>query len=400
MVLAHQFQNGILARYPEAVKELAIYAIASSVLGFFHAGLNFTSQLANVYARSSVGKRISQRFIGLWSVFLTIPVAILAFSSAGPFAVSYVFNTSSEITERGIQYIALLSPLIIVTGQRLFLTGLLIQSQLTRWVTALNIFYLTVVIAVLLVGFSQNAHPTYTLVIAQILASSLHWLLSAFISKKYYQYPEKQENNDLTYRELFAFFLPATSTGFMFAISRPVLFAYIARTPEALVSIAAMRVAFDLASAFQGAANQFRHFFVTFGLDDLKSKQFFMVLVGSLITLIMVLIAITPLSIWIFTTLLGVDLEVRDRAVGVTIVMCLMPTVIIWRNYYHGVLMVTKKTNGMAVGSLFRVIGIYALAHFFFENNWLDHITATSILIAGFVFETIAVAIACRRSHP
>ena len=400
MVLAHQFQNGVLARYPEAVKELAIYAIASSMLGLFHAGLNFTSQLSNVYARSREGKRITQQFVGLWSVVLTLPVATLAFSPAGPLIVSEVFSTDSHITERVIRYMALLSPLVIINGQRLFLTGLLIQSRLTRWVTVLNILYLVTVIGVLVVGFAQRLSPTYTLVTAQIVASCLHWGLSAWISRKYYQFPDVQENFDLKYHELFSFFLPATMTGFMFAISRPVLFAFIARTPEALLSIAAMRIAFDVASAFQGAANQFRHFFVTFGLEDLQSKQLFMVLVGSLITFLMVLLAVTPLSTWIFTTLLGVDFEVRNRALDVMLVMCLMPALIIWRNYYHGILMVKKRTNSMAVGSFFRVLGIYALAHVYFENDWLNHVSATGILIAGFLFETIVVAIACRRSHP
>jgi hypothetical protein len=44
------------------------------------------------------------------------------------------------------------------------------------------------------------------------------------------------------------------------------------RAPGGLVAIAALRVAFDFAMLFQQAANQFRHFFVTFGLDDLPAS--------------------------------------------------------------------------------------------------------------------------------
>ena len=67
MVLAMQFQNGVLARYPDAVAELAVFALASSTFGFFNAGLNFTAQLANVYARSARGKRMSHGFVSVWS---------------------------------------------------------------------------------------------------------------------------------------------------------------------------------------------------------------------------------------------------------------------------------------------------------------------------------------------
>ena len=52
LVLAVQFQNATLARYPEAVAELAVLALAYGVFGFFNASLQFVSQLANVYARS------------------------------------------------------------------------------------------------------------------------------------------------------------------------------------------------------------------------------------------------------------------------------------------------------------------------------------------------------------
>ena len=39
MVLGVQFQNAALARYPEAVTELAIFALGYSTFGFFRASL-------------------------------------------------------------------------------------------------------------------------------------------------------------------------------------------------------------------------------------------------------------------------------------------------------------------------------------------------------------------------
>ena len=54
MVLAGQFQNGVLARYPEAVAEIATFAIASGTFGMFHACINFVSQMSNVYGLSLI----------------------------------------------------------------------------------------------------------------------------------------------------------------------------------------------------------------------------------------------------------------------------------------------------------------------------------------------------------
>ena len=84
MVLGTQFQNGVLARYPAAVTELAIFAIASSIFSLLHAGVNFLSQMSNVYARSRHGLITTLQFVVLISTVLGIILSILAFTPVGP----------------------------------------------------------------------------------------------------------------------------------------------------------------------------------------------------------------------------------------------------------------------------------------------------------------------------
>ena len=143
------------------------------------------------------------------------------------------------------------------------------------------------------------------------IAGLLHWALTALVYRLQYRWPVTLEHETLTVAELLRFFLPMTATGVMFAISRPVLYAFVSRMPEGIASIAALRVAFDFSTMFQQAANQFRHFFVTFGLDDIRTKRRFMALVGAGLTAIMVGIAVTPLAQWILGGLLGIRGRVR-----------------------------------------------------------------------------------------
>jgi hypothetical protein len=185
----------------------------------------------------------------------------------------------------------------------------------------------------------------------------------------------------------------------MFAASRPVLYAFVSRTPDGLVAIAAMRVAFDFSMMFQQAANQFRHFFVTFGLDDLARKRRFMVLIGTGITSIMLLFALTPLSDLIWRDLMKIPDDVRAYSVQIVLVMCLMPSIIITRNYYHGRLMVERRTAGMAVGSLLRVVGIYFSSQLLFSLGWLNYLSASAVLILGFVIETLVVVQAAAKGQ-
>ena len=362
MVLATQFQNGVLARYPDAVAELAVFALASSTFGFFNAGLNFTAQLANVYARSAHGRRLSHGFVSAWSLALTVPLAVIATTDTGAAGIARVYGSDAALAGRVSDYLVWMLPLPFITAQRMFHTGLLVQALRTGWVTTLNVVFLVTALAVLVAGFAMGLAPVHTLVGAQTLAGALHWGLSAAAVRGLYRRPATPEHEHLDLGELLRFFLPMTATGVLFAISRPVLYAFVSRTPDGIASIAALRVAFDFSTLFQQAANQFRHFFVTFGWNDLAAKRRFMALVCAGITAIMLTVALTPLADWLLGRVLGIPGAVLLPAVDVIMVLCLMPFIIIVRNYFHGALMVHRKTTGMAAGGVMRVVAIAGAA--------------------------------------
>ena len=144
------------------------------------------------------------------------------------------------------------------------------QAQLTGWVTTLNGVFLAAAVIALVTGFAIGLKPVVTIVGAQTIAGVLHWGLSAVVYRTRYRWPVTLEHETLRVAELLRFFLPMTATGVMFAISRPVLYAFVSRMPDGIASIAALRVAFDFSTMFQQAANQFRHFFVTSGWTIFK----------------------------------------------------------------------------------------------------------------------------------
>ncbi len=397
MVLATQFQNGALARYPDAVTELAVFALASSTFGFFNAGLNFTPQLANVYARGDHGRRLSQRFTGVWSLALTMPLLAISTTGVGAAGVALIYGINATLTARVLEYLVYMLPLLFITGQRLFHSGLLVQARLTGWVTTLNVVFLATAIATLVAGFALGLKPVHTLVGAQTLAGLLHWGLAAAVVRRRYRWPLAPEHETVRVYDLVRFFLPMTTTGVMFAVSRPVLYAFVGRGPDAIATIAALRVAFDFCTVFQQAANQFRHFFVTFGLSDLAAKRRFMAVVCAGITGIMAATALTPLSEYLLGHLLGVRGQVLADAVDVILIMCLMPLIIITRNYFHGALMVKRRTGGMAAGGILRVLAISLLALLTHLAGWLDHVAAAFILLLGLATETGAVVVSARR---
>ena len=387
MVLSIQFQNATLARYPEAVTELAILALSLGVFSFFNASQQFIAQLSNVYARSPEGSRRAWRFVVVASLVITAPLLLLATVPQGAELLALIFSINADVVDRVREYLLLLCPLILLNGQRHYFTGLLAQARLTGWITIFNFIYLGTVITALFTGFALGGRAVLVVVGAEVFAVCLLLTLLLVAYRRFYQLPEIVEHSNVSYRELVSFFIPVSTTGVMFALSRPILFAFVARAPDGLLTIAALRVAFDFSMIFQQAANQFRHFFITFGFTDMQTKIRFMITICAGLTGAMLLFSLTDLADLIWNSSMGLSTELTDLAIEVTLIMCLMPAIIIYRNYYHGRLMTERRTGGMAWAAIIRVIGIYATAQVLYSLGWLNHISATFVLILGFVIE-------------
>jgi hypothetical protein len=400
MGLSVQFQNATLARYPAATRELATLALAWGAFGLFNACLQFVAQLSNVYARSPFARRRSHWFVGLASVTIAAPVAALALLPAGAAVLGAVYGIEPAITDGVQHYLAWFTPLILLNAQRFYYTGLLVQAELTGRVTVLNVVYLCAVILGLVIGFRLGGAPVPVIAGSELGAATLHLVLVWWVCRRRYRPPLERGHEHLAWSELVRFFVGVSTTGVMFAVSRPILFAYVARNPNALVAIAALRVTFDFTMLFQQAANQFRHFFVTFGWHDLAGKRRFMAMICGALTAIMLLFAVTPLAHWVWGDLMGIPTEVVDGAVGALLVMCLMPLAIIYRNYFHGRLMIERRTGGMALGGVLRVAGIWALASLGASAGWLDERVAAWFLVAGFAIEAAGARYFANRTVP
>ncbi len=397
MVVVVQFQNAALARYPQAATEIAIFALSYSTFALFRAGLNFVAQLSNVYGRSAHGIRLTRRFVLAVSTLSALLLLVAGLSAPGGRLVQAVYNLDQALLLRVQEYFVYLAPMLLLDAQRFFLNGLLIQARLTGRVTLLNMMGLAVTISGLLLGLSLGLRPVQVLVGAEFAGALLQVLAMLWVKGRYYQMPQQQEHHQLRYVDLTRFFIPVATTGLMFALSRPVLYAAVSRMEEGLLYIAAMRLAFDFSQMFQQAANQFRHFFVTFGLSDLRSKRRFLLLIWAGLTLLMCLLAFTPAVQWIWLRAMGIPADLIAPAAQVLMVLCLMPGIILLRNYFHGILMVERRTGSMAYASILRVLGIYGVAQALVWLGWLDHVAAAWTLLGGFLIEALVVAYSGRR---
>ena len=390
-VLGTQIQNGVLARMNEAAAALAAYAVAQAVLSLFNAAQAFAPQLTTRFARGAKATARVRRFVLGISTALAGLVALLA--TFGQPLIIASFSLSPALQDQTFAFLLALAPLVWLNGLRFYLIGRLIQRERTGRVTVLNGLHLAVLIAALAAGLALHLGPVPTLVGAQALAGLVHAALAIAALRPDAEPKEEAEPEPVpSYQRLRAFFGPVVLTGIMFALSRPILYAAIGGTGDGILTIAALRIAFDFTFFFQQAANQFRHFFVTFGLDAMAEKRRFMFRVALGLTLAMAGTAFTPLGPLLIAQGIGAEPEVTDRALAALQVMTLLPLLIIIRNLFHGILMVEERTGGMALGSVLRVLTIAGLAQGLAPAELLTPSTAAWTLLAGFAMETAVVA--------
>jgi hypothetical protein len=397
-LLESQFQNGLLARYPNADVELATFALAASSFQLVNALLVFVPQMVTVLGRSQPDRAVCRRFVNGAGLLLSLPLLAMGCTAAGRTALGWLLNIPADVLPAVARYLQWLAPLVWVNAMRQYCTGTLVLSERTRVITLLNVVHLVSLVGVLLGGRRAGWGALPTLALATVLANVLHLALIA-AATRHLDLPASRHDPRPTLKmaALWRFFWPLATTSALFAMSRPVLYAFVNLTPRAVVTIAALRVAFDFGLMFQNPVNQFRHLYATYGKEDPDGVARFMLRVTVLLVAVMTLAVFSPLSPLLFGRVLGLEGDVLACSLQAVRVLSLAPLAIALRNLYHGQLMVSRRTTGMALAALLRVLAIGLLARLLLSLGWLDHVSGAAIVVAGFAVEALMVRHASRR---
>ena len=400
LLAGQQAYNGVLARAGSAGRELAIYACAAGVFFFFDIGTAFMPNMVTVYARSAAARARVFRFCVAAGVLLGLPVLLIGATQAGAALLGMVYSLDAQMLRSVQSYLVLLSGLVLLHAVQHYHNGLLILEQRTTLVSVIGVVAVGISVAVALYGL-RNGWSAVRLVVAAEWSGGVFKLLAQYLVSRGMRAtlpaPASAQGAP-RWRELFAFFWPVCVSGMTFGISRPLVFAFVARVPDSVMIIAAMRVAMDFMLLYQSVVNQFRHFFATFGVDELAGKRRFMAMVAIGMTGAMALVLmIPPASDVFFAGLLGLDPALYAAAHHMCLILLVVPGVLMIRNYYHGILLARKLTSAMATGSAARVVAIAGTCWLLLYTGQLNAGTAVLGMIAGFVAEMLLAWWAVRR---
>ena len=377
MSVSHSVINAGLARLENAVTILAGFSVAM-VLHLFVASpsyQNHTITIAMVRGRKSL---ISTTiFILLVAIWVSILLALLAFSPVGSFVLYRVLGVSPDVAQGARDALAFLVFLPFITGLRGLFQGLVIRARRTGLVSFATAVRIVMLFAYLWLGqlwFSGTRVAAFAL----LGCVGTETLVIAYFAWRV-RLPAADDDTK-SFIEILRYGLPlAYSSGLQQTV--PLLInAIISRLPDGTLALAAFGVIRGFLFLLAGPMRNLQQAYLTLVQepDDNQVLVRFLVRVSTGMALVMLVIA-WPLNQTVLGGVMGLDAGMRDYITWPLTACALFPLLYGATNLLRGWFAGAHLTGRLGLSTLYKAVLILVL--------W-PLITTTSLPLQG-----IAVAI-------
>ncbi len=237
---------------------------------------------------------------------------------------------------------------------RRFNQGVLIRYDQAPVVTQGTLCRLAALGGVLGIGYAVGTWPGIVVgssaVAAGVIAEAafIGWRVQPLLARRLY--PETPTETPLSYREFARFYVPLSLTSLMNLMINPLGSAMISRMPDALMSLAVWPVIQGLLFLLRSLGFAYQE--VVVALLDEPGSAFtlrrFTIALSAILTLVMALIAATPLSWLWFHTISGLRPELAALGGSALWIGILMPAISVWQNALQGLLVHSRRTRGVS----------------------------------------------------
>ena len=203
----------------------------------------------------------------------------------------------------------------------------------------------------------------------------------------------------LTLRRAFRFWVPLAATWLMMAVEGPFLAAVIARLGDPTYNLAAYGVAYSLALVMEAPVIMFMSASTALARNRLSYLRLrnFAHTVNAGVTGAMLISLLPPVFNWLAGDLIGLPPEVASRTHTALLILLPWPATIGLRRFYQGVLIRHDLTRLVAYGTVIRLAAMGATAAVFASFSHLEGASiGAAALTAGVSAEAVAAALMAR----
>ena len=400
MMAAEQpFLVSVIARLPDPKYNLAAFGIAFSFALIIEAPVIMLMSASTALVGSSHSYRKLKRFTDILNVSVTVIQLILLLPPVFNFIVMDLMGVPQNVARLTHIALLLLLPWAASIGYRRFYQGILIRNNLTRRVTygtLVRLFLIALSGFILyLTGIAGAYVGAATLSLAVFGEAIASWLMARktvrLILKDDRRATEESNMQSGTqkigYRFITRFYTPLALTSLLSLGVHPFVTFFLGRSNMAIESLAVLPVVNSLVFIFRSMGLSYQE--VNIALIGDKKQNYpslrnFAILLGIVVTVLLGVIAFTPLAeIW-FIKVSGLTADLADLAYLPLQILLLLPALSILLSFQRSTLVVASTTKPISIATaveLFTIIAVLLVCIAYF--NMIGVIAASIAYIIG-----------------
>lgn len=382
--------TAIIARLPEPAFNLAAFGVAFHIGLFIEAPVIMILSAATALVRDRDSFRKLRRFTYVASSGLTLLMVIVALPFVfHPFATN-VLELPPRVVELAQIGTIMLIPWPAAIGFRRFYQGILIRAGLTNrvaWGTTLRFGGMALGGVLLWQGFELPGIVVGTASLS--IAVTAEAIAARYMAARAMREVEEIEpqGKELTYREIIRFYTPLALTSMIGLSAPPMVTLFLGRSLFAIESLAIWPVLTGFIFLFRGIGLAWQEVVITLvgdNFEELRPIRAFTFSLAATTTIILAIVAFTPLSDLWFSEVSGLESTLVEFTRIPLMIMILLPATSAILSFQRGILVLSGRTSHITITTAIEVaLVIVILLVLIGALNMIGAIAAAIAVITG-----------------
>jgi len=356
-----------IARLSDAKFNLAAFGIAGSFAMIVEAPIIMLMSASTALVTGRHSYKKLKKFTDILNAFITAIQLLILIPPVFEFIVIRLMEVPEEVSELAHKALLIFLPWAASIGYRRFYQGLLIRNNLTRRVTYGTLVRLTVILVTGLLLYTAGAKGAYVGAAAMSLAvliESLATRLMADSTIRSIMQKEDPENRHIDLRFILKFYYPLALTSILSLGVHPFVTFFLGRSRMAVESLAVLPVVTSLVFIFRSLGLSYQE--VSIALIGERRQNYgvlrnFAIRLGIFVTLLISVLAFTPLAGLWFINISGLSRELADLSYLPLKIMVLLPALTVLLNFQRSLLVINGNTGPISVATATELAGIISV---------------------------------------
>jgi len=336
-----------------------------------------------------------RRFTACAGALLTLVHVLIAFTPLYYLVTVRLISAPPQVVEPARLGLMIMTPWTWSIAYRRFNQGMLIRFGRSRAVSLGTAVRLGVDVLVLAAGYRFGVNPSVVVATTALSAGVLSEATCAGLCVRPvvrgHLRAAAPTGRSLTVPDLLRFYVPLAITPMLDFLLQPVTSAAISRMPQALDSLAAWPVVFRSVMLLRSLGLAYNEVVITL-LDEPRSTHAlcrFAALLTALTTVLLLVVAATPLAPFWFARVAGLNPRLAAMAGRGLWVALPLPGLTVLRTWYQGMLVHSHRTRSITAAMLFYAIANGAMLFAGVASGWTTGLyVGLAALGVGAAFQT------------